>query len=421
MLKKLRKNKLVFSIGSYTMVNLINQGIPFLMLPILTNYLSPTDYGILTNIESLITITVTLIGINFAAAFSRHFVNENFDVNGYFKTGLKVIFFSFLLVSLLYFFLADFIYQFTAIPIYIIRFISIYALLNVVLEGLLTLWRMEEKPFHYGILRISKTLIEVTISVSLVVGLEYNWQGRFIGLCIGVFACSLFALFYLVKMGVFKAKITKKYRKQFLTYGLPLIPHSISGVIIFYSDKIVITKMIGIEENGLYSVAFTLGMVISLLQNSFNQAWVPWLFKKLALRSKDEDRKLVKITYLYMAAMMVLVFILWLVAPILYLFIGSEFKSGMSLVAIVGLGFAFNGMYKMMVNYLFFAERTKIISIVTLGIAVLNIGLNIVFIKQFGLVGSAYASALSFFVQFIVTWYISNLYYPMPWFKLKKE
>jgi O-antigen/teichoic acid export membrane protein len=67
--------KFLKSIGSYTLVNIINKGIPFLLLPILTNYLSKEDYGVITNIESLIVISVALIGVNYGFLHSL----VNFD------------------------------------------------------------------------------------------------------------------------------------------------------------------------------------------------------------------------------------------------------------------------------------------------------------------------------------------------------
>ncbi|MFK8046295.1 MAG: lipopolysaccharide biosynthesis protein [Crocinitomicaceae bacterium] len=413
------KNKLLLSVGSYTFVNVINKGIPFLLIPILTHYLSPEDMGILTNIESLITILIAVIGINISTAVTRQYVKTDVILKNYVSTSLRVVFVSFLLITLLFSSLAGIIADFTAIPISVIYVLSIYALLDNFVEILLAIWRMEDQPFQYGAVRIARTVLEVSLSLTLVVGYQYNWFGRFIGIYSSGILITLLAIFILYKKNVLSGKFDKNYKTHFLNFGLPLIPHTISGVLILYSDKIIITKMIGIEENGLYSVAFTIGMAISLLQNSFNQAWVPWLFKKLALNSSDEDRKLVRITYLYMLAMIGFVLVLWLITPIIYQFIDADFSEGMGVVAIIGLGFGFNGMYKMMVNYLFYAEKTKVISSITIVLAVVNIVLSVLLIPKYGIVGPAYASALTFFMQFLITWYFSNKYHPMPWFKNK--
>ena len=407
------------SIGSYTLVNIINKGIPFLLLPVLTHYLTKQDFGLLTNIESLIVITVSLIGINFSSAVTRQFVKKDVDLKRYISTVFRVVLVSFSIVTLLFTTFTHVIFEWTAIPKLVLYAISVFALLDNLMEVVLALWRMEDKPFKYGAFRITRTLIEVIITLVLVIGVKYNWQGRFYGLYIAGALSGMFAFLYLFLNKYLTKGFDKNHKKHFLKFGLPLIPHTISGVLIMYSDKLIITKYLGIGENGVYSVAFTIGMAISLLQNSFNQAWVPWLFKKLALNSNAEKKKLVKITYIYMVGMLLLALILWLVTPVIYMFLGKDFSEGMGVVAIIGLGFAFNGMYKMMVNYMFYAEKTQIISLITIFIAILNITLSILFIKKYGILGTAYASSISFIVQFIVTWFISNKIYPMPWFKFK--
>ena len=420
MLGGLLKNKFVRSIGSYTLVNVINKGIPFLLLPLLTHFLSTEDYGVLRNVESLLVISVTLVGVNLPSALTRQYVKRDVDLKSYFTSAFRIVIISFCLLTITYSVFADVISEYTSIPISIVYFITFYALCDSVMEVLMSLWRMEDKPFNYGAYRITRTLIEVVISLVAVIIMDYDWIGRYAGLYIGGVIGGVVAIFIFLKRGFFGGSYTTEYKKHFLNYGLPLIPHSVSGVIIFYSDKIVITKMIGVSENGLYSVAFTIGMAISLLQNSFNQAWVPWLFKKLELESLKEKKRLVKITYIYMLVMLLFVLSLWLITPFIYAFLGKDFSEGMGLVVIIGLGFAFNGMYKMMINYVFYAEKNKIISTITIFMAILNITLNVIFIKSFGLVGSAYASVITFFIQFIITWYISNKVFPMPWFSFKR-
>jgi O-antigen/teichoic acid export membrane protein len=413
------KNSFIKSVGSYTLVNIINKGIPFLLLPVLTNYLSKEDYGIITNIESLIVITTAFIGVNFSASVTRQFVKKDVNLKAYVSTGFRIVFISFCLLTLIFFTFLDTIHNWTAIPKPIILSITIFSLLDNMMEVILAIWRMENKPFKYGALRITRTIIEIGITLILVVVYHQNWFGRFFGIYLAGILMGLIAIMLLYKNGFLNKKYNRTYKTHFLKYGLPLIPHTISGVLIMYSDKLIITKYLGVGENGIYSVAFTIGMAISLLQNSFNQAWVPWMYKKLALNSDLEKKKLVKITYLYMLGMLLLAATLWLVTPIIYLFLGKDFTTGMGIVAIIGLGFAFNGMYKMMVNYIFYSEKTQIISLITIVIAIINITLSIYLITDYGIYGAAYASAISFFLQFIITWIVSAIVYPMPWLKIK--
>jgi O-antigen/teichoic acid export membrane protein len=88
-----------------------------------------------------------------------------------------------------------------------------------------------------------------------------------------------------------------------------------------YSDKLMLSAMIGVSTNGIYSVGFMVGQVIGMLQNSFNQAWVPWVYKTLKSESEQGKEQLVKYTYIYFIGILLLVFLLWLITPIIYQFI----------------------------------------------------------------------------------------------------
>jgi len=186
-----------------------------------------------------------------------------------------------------------------------------------------------------------------------------------------------------------------------------------------YADKLILTHYHGLSSNGVYSVGFLVGQVIGLLQNSFNQAWVPWVFQKLKAGKESDKLRMVKITYFYFAGILFTVFVLWLMLPFIYAFLGKAFQGGMELVLWIALGFAFNGMYKMVGVYMFYLERTGIIALTSIGVAALNIILSLILIPQHGEYGAAYSSMISMISLFFVTWFISSRMLKMPW-NLKK-
>lgn len=73
----------------------------------------------------------------------------------------------------------------------------------------------------------------------------------------------------------------------------------------------------------------------------------------------------------------------------------------------------------MVVNYIFYAQQTKILAIVTFVKAIINILLNYFFINLFGAIGAAKAITLTFLTKFIMVWIVSNKVHKMPWNILK--
>ncbi len=157
-------------------------------------------------------------------------------------------------------------------------------------------------------------------------------------------------------------------------------------------------------------------MVISLIQNSFNLAWVPWLFAQLKDGSFNKKKKIVRFTYLYFIFMIICALVLFYTKDLIFSILGKDFNGASQFVLWIALAFAFNGMYKMIVNYLFYSKDTKIIAVMTIITALLNVGLNYVLINKFGIIGAAQATCIAFFIQFILVFFISVRKFPMPWF-----
>jgi O-antigen/teichoic acid export membrane protein len=281
---------------------------------------------------------------------------------------------------------------------------------------LLTLWQMQGKAVSYGIFRNTQTICNVLFTLLLVIVLNYGWQGR---LGAQIFTAAIFsvvALGLLYKHGFLKISFNSEYVKDALSFGIPLIPHALGAFVISMIDRLFITKMVGIADTGIYSVGYQIGMIIGLIENSFNQAWVPWLYSKLAAGGTDVKIKIVRITYCYNLFILLLALGLgWLGPWAIKFFVGREFAGSGIYVVWIAPGYAFNGMYKMVCNYIFFIGKTYILAWVTFFSAVANIGLNYVLVSAYGAIGAAQASTLTFFVSFVLTWMLSARVYPMPW------
>ena len=96
---------------------------------------------------------------------------------------------------------------------------------------------------------------------------------------------------------------------------------------------------------------------------------------------------------------------------------GSAYAEGKEIVLLISLAYAFNGMYKMHVNYIFYTKKTYLIFLITMTTGLLNIALSYLFIEMYGLMGGALSLCIINLVGYVVSWYIANRVYPMKWFK----
>ena len=401
----------------YTLSNLLSTGLPFLLLPFLTDHLSKSDYGILSNFTGLLSLVMPLIGINFVSAYTRQYFKDEINVPEYVGTGLSLQLLLGVFIGLLFWIFQDFIVLKTGVDSLYVNMAAIYCFVFSVSEIILANWRIEDRVWSFGIFRVGRTLVEVALTFYFVINLSLEYHGRVLAILLAVLIAFIPVLVILFKRGYLKFCWNKDYLKHILRYGVPLIPHAFAGAILIYSDKLIITGRIGLDANGVYSVAFQVGLIIGLIQNSFNQAWVPWFYKQLSSINADKKVKIVKITYLYYLGLLVATVLLVVLTPYIFMLLGKEFNGGIELVGWIAVGFLFNGIYKMKVNYLFYMEKTMIIAVITIFTAGINIGLNYALIDVYGVEGAAIATSITFLIQLILVWIISNRYFPMPWFK----
>ena len=150
-----------------------------------------------------------------ASAVSRQYVKNEVNLKQYTSTAFRIVLISFSIIFILFLSFTDFIYEWTAIPKVVLYAISIFALLDNLMEVVLAIWRMEDKPFKYGAFRVMRTLIELLITLALVIGLEYNWEGRFYGLYLAGALSGLFAFGYLLSNKYFSQGYVSSYKNHF--------------------------------------------------------------------------------------------------------------------------------------------------------------------------------------------------------------
>ena len=307
------------------------------------------------------------------------------------------------------------------LPYYWILIGLLYAYLVSIIERELALLRMKNKPITYGILRLSRSTLDFGLSICLLLVFSKSWEFRAYGEFI---AAVIFALGYIVYQfwnGNWVFKIDFKEIKRLLLFGSPLVLHTLSSVSLNFIDRVIIEDVLTLSDVGLYAVAYQIGLIIHMAQNSFNQAWIPFLYEKLKRITDDLKLRLVRLTWFYILGMAVFItlFVLVGVPIIMRLFIGGEYAGIEPLILWIAIGYGFNGIYKMLVNYLVFLGRTKIIGLSTMVAAILNIGLNLWLIPLYGLTAAAVSTAIAFGIHMLIIWIASARSYPMPWFSQK--
>lgn len=283
------------------------------------------------------------------------------------------------------------------------------------------MFQVQNKAIFFGFYQIFQSLLNISLSIWFVVGIGLNWQGRIEGQVVASIICGVIGICILWKNGFLQISYNKKYVKDILHLGFPLIPFGLGGFLLTISDRVFISNMVGLEETGLYTIGYQFGMIINIFQMSFNKAWLPWLFSKLKENLQTDKVKIVKVTYIYFVILTLMALILSLFAPwIMKMFLGPEFNNSSQFVFWIAIGFAFNGMQKMVVSYIQFEKKNYLLSTITFLTVGINLIANYFLIKINGAIGAAQATAISYLLIFILTWFMSARIVAMPWNLFRK-
>ena len=212
-----------------------------------------------------------------------------------------------------------------------------------------------------------------------------------------------------------------KYIKEGILFGSPLILHGLGKFVVNQSDRIFIAKMVSISEAGIYSIGYTVGSLVMILVNAYFNFYSPFLMERLADITEEKKLQIVKMAYLYgIGCVVVLILIIFLTPIFFKILIAPNYYQGVSYVFWVALGYCFWGGYMLFSGFIFFFKRNKILGWLAIFNIVTNLLFNYFFIKLFGAIGAAYATALSFFLIFVLVVIVTTRLMPLPWLSYQK-
>lgn len=404
-------------VGVYAIANMLSALLPFVLLPVFTRFMDPADYGVMSMYQVLVAIFVPFVALSLHGAVGRRHVeraSSNFPL--YVTVCLKLALVSWVLTTLIAFALSGWIEGLTSYPRTWLWAPLLVAGSQGVLQIVLSIWQMENRPFSYAFLQCTMLVAQFGLSFYLVFAKGMSWRGGVIGQVSVAILFSFVALYFLWREKWITRGFDVSMARHALRFGLPLIPHVLGAWILTMVDRVFVVRYVGLSEAGIYSVGVQMGLAMSLLSTSFNQGWVPWLYARLKENVYDQKLQIVRFTYFYSGVMIFIAVIFsFASSTMIPLLVGEKYSEAARFVPWIALGYAFNGMYKMVTNYIFYVEKTHLLAWLTLVSGLINVACSYFLILNFGAIGGAYSVAISFLFSFLATWLLANRVYPMPW------
>lgn len=388
----------------YTVCNFLFRGMAFITTPFFTRMLTKVELGAFSNYSSWLSILGVLTSFDLAQSVIRSKLEHENDIDSYIWSILS---FSTIWTALVYvaFLIApNKLAGWMQIDPKYIHVMFGYLFTTPAYSMLITKHRAFYKYKLFvaltGIMAVSSTLL----SLGLVITMEDKLMGRILGYSIPYIIIGGIVFVLLVSKG---KRIKVEYWKYACVICLPLVPHTLSMFLLSSSDKIIVTQLCGAEYTAVYSVAYSAYHIVTILFDSMNKAWAPWLLESLHLKKYKEIRNTSKIYVLIFTALITVVLLL---APEIVLILGGrKYLDAIYCLPPLIVSCLIQFIYTMYVNIEFYEKKTFGVSTATMIATGINIALNYWLIPLYpekSFVVASYTTLVGYTVLFVMHYYM---------------
>lgn len=387
----------------FTASNFLIKGIGFITTPIFTRLLTKAEFGEFNNFTTWVNILLILTSLNLESSLIR----ARFD----FEDDLDEYIFSMQVLSLLstgIWFLFSVIFRGAFCSLFSVDDKYVNAMfLYLFFFPLINLFQnMERFKYQYKYTVASSLIVSVgssLLSVLLVMVMNDKLAGRIIGYVFPVIVLGLIIfIYYLIKIH----KVYVRYWKYALPFALPFIPHLLSMLLLGGMDKVMIKHICGAEDLALYSLAYSVGSLITILVTSLNNAYSPWLGEQL---SQNNINRVNGFSVKYVALFVYMAVATILITPEILMILGGQaYMDAIYVMPPVTAGCIMQFIYCMYVNVEQFEKKTTGMAIASMIAAAINGVLNAIFIPMYGYVAAAYTTFIGYLCLMLMHMFLVN-------------
>lgn len=385
-----------------------SKAIPFILafvfVPILTRLMSPEEYGIFTLILTFNLIMMTLVTGWLYPSAIRFYADYNIvqKDNVYFSSFFFCLFVQVTIVSILYFFIVHTYANSSNISITIL-FLGLLSFVSMSInEAIVNLFRPSREIKSYSIYLVTSHFLQFILSIGLMLIFDNGIKGLFSGYCLGYGIVVPFMMFQIMRgREISFGNVSKNTILSFASYGIPLVASNIFWWILNFSDRYLINFFMGKSYTGIYAANY------DLIDKSIRNIGVffifvasPIIMHAWATKGQKETQRILKnlLKYLLLCVLPIVAFVSIDYRMIAKMLLNEHYYSGIVVLPIVSFAAMAFSLQQFFQYPFLLKKNTRSILLFTAISAVLNLGLNVIFIPEWGIKGAAAATLISSFL-----------------------
>ena len=372
-------------------------------MPIITRLFPPQDYGnyilVLTTVSILSTITSAWLSASVIRFFPVYKLSDLIEES--YATVIKLTIASLVAISLIFLGILFFVQGNISANLYsLMRIGFLVSIATSCSQVLLDFLRAKRKVTWYSAITVWRSAAGLGLGVVLVTVFQYGVDG----LLWGSFLSMVIVLPLLWKVAVGKLSFKKgcihsQMTSEMAKYGFPVIAINIASWVMSLSDRYMLGFFRGSVEVGLYSVGYAISEhAIFMITSLYMIASAPIVYTIWENRGEEASRKfLSKSTrYYLLIGLPAAVGLSALAEPVISVLATPEYLSGYRIVPLVAFGAFLVGITHRFSEALIFYKRSDFLMYCMVGAALLNIGLNFIFIPKYGYMAAAFTTLIAY-------------------------
>ena len=387
----------------FTICNILQRGVSLITAPIFTRLLTTEQYGLYSVYNSWYSIISIFATFNLSyGVFIRGITKYDDDRDKFtsamqgLSTTITVIFF------IIYIIAHDYWNQLFELPTMFIVMMFVELLFVPAFAFWSNLQRNEYKYKALVIVTLAMSVANPILGIVAVLLTEHKAEARVITSVLVQVCVPL--IFYIIQFYRGKKFYVKKYWKYALTFNIPLIPHYLSMTVLQQADRLMISKLVGNSEAAIYSVAYTVSTIMTLVTQAINNSFTPYTYQMIKTKNYKKIGNAANLLLILVGCGCIFAIafgpeIIKIMAPI-------EYYDAIWIIPPVAISVYFMFLYPLFGNIEFYFEETKFTMFASCIGAVLNVVLNAIFIPIFGYYAAGYTTLVCYILFAVAHYFV---------------
>ena len=391
--KQLFKNTGILAIGT-----ILSRILTFFLIPLYTIYLTTEDYGYVDLLQTIAYLLLPIISLELYCAVFRFIIEEKnkLNIDKIICTAFAINAISLILMLIVLFIISFFVSHSNTI-VFFLYFVSL-----LVFTNLQFIIRGYGNNKFFSFISFFNTIVSLILNLIFIVILKYKALYILVAIIISNIISIIIIIIKNPILHVFKkSNISTIYAKKMLLYSLPLIPNEVSWWVVNTSDRIIISKVLSLASNGIYAVANKIPLVYTTIFGVFNTAWVESVSRGINDSNSNEFISDMYIKCFKLFSCICLGIICGMSLTFNF-FIDIDYSKSYYHILILTIAIFFNSLSSLIGSILTGYKRTASIGKTTIMGAIINLTINIAFIKIIGLYAASISTLISYVVIFII-------------------